>query len=413
VLSAVGCGGGDEPTVTPVEDSSVDTATHDDTKTTDTLVADSFVADTYVADTSVADDTFVPDTFVADTTVADTTVEDTAVMDTTVADTSVADTFVADTSVADSGSDTTTGSCSGEGFAATGTSFALPTAYTGAWFNDLSGSTSCGSSYSRPAYQVFDIDGDGKQDLVIMDSCTTGSDVGNTRWLVHKNNGAAFVGASVDWALPTAYTGAWFNALSGSTSCGSSYSRPAYQVFDIDGDGKQDLVVMDSCTTGSDVGNTRWLVHKNNGAAFAGTSVDWALPTAYTGAWFNDLSGSTSCGSSYSRPAYQVFDIDRDGKQDLVVMDSCATGSDVGYTHWLVHKNDGARFAASSTSWCLPTAYTRAWYNALSGSTSCGSSYSRPAYAVLDVDGAGRIDLVVMDSCDSGSTVGNTTWLVH
>jgi len=243
----------------------------------------------------------------------------------------------------------------GSGFAATATDFALPTAYAKGFFNDLTGDTYCDSTngYARPKYTVVDLTGSGKPALVVMLTCSgtlAGSDatVGKAKWWVHANTGTGFA-AATDFALPTGYAKGFFNALSGDTYCNSTngYARPKYEVVDLAGNGKPDLVVMLTCSgtlagTDPDVGKTKWLVHGNTGAGFADTATTWCLPGGYAKGFYNALSGDTYCDSTngYARPKYRVTDLVDTPRLEAVVTLTCSgtlAGSDpdVGKTKWL------------------------------------------------------------------------------
>ncbi len=244
----------------------------------------------------------------------------------------------------------------GTGFANTATDFALPTGYAKGFFNDLAGDTYCDSTngYARPKYTVVDLTGSGKPQLVVMLTCSgtlagTDANVGKTKWWVHANSGSGFATTTTDFTLPTGYAKGFYNALSGDTYCDSfnGYARPKYDVVDLVGNGKPDLVVMLTCSgtlagTDPDVGKTKWLVHGNTGTGFANGATTWCLPAGYAKGFYNGLAGDTYCDSfnGYARPKYRVADLVDAPRLEMVVTLTCSgtlAGSDpdVGKTKWL------------------------------------------------------------------------------
>jgi len=341
------------------------------------------------------------------------------------------------------GSDPAVGKTSWRVYAHAGNGFAasfdwpLPQDYAKGYFYGLSGDTYCDSynGYGRPAYQVMDLDGDAKADLLVTRTCSTlaGSDptVGVAAWRLYKGTGAGFSTSPGNWPLPQEYAKGYFFGTSGDTYCDSynGYGRPAYQLADMNGDQKLDLVVTRTCSTlaGSDptVGVTRWRVYLNTGTGFAATPVDWALPQEYAKGYFNDLSGDTYCDSynGYGRPAYTTVDVNGDHRPDLVVTRTCSTlaGSDpaVGVSRWRVYLNNGTGFFATPIDWALPSGYAKGYFYALSGDTYCDSynGYGRPAYETLDLNGDQRPDMVVYRTCStlagSDPGVGVAYWTVY
>ena len=331
----------------------------------------------------------------------------------------------------------------GTGFAQTATDFALPTGYAKGYFNDLDGSSNCDSynGYARPSYHFTDINGDARPDMVVTYACGSSTlagadpDVGKTKWKVHLNSGSGFAQTAIDWPLPTGYAKGYFNDLDGSSNCDSynGYARPSYRFTDINGDARPDMVVTYACGSSAlagadpDVGKTKWWVHANTGSGFA-AHTDFALPAGYAKGYFNDLEGDSNCDSynGYARPTYRFVDLNADSKPDMVVTYACGSsalaGADpnVGKTKWWLHANTGSGFAAH-TDWNLPTGYAKGYFNDLTGSSNCDSynGYARPTYRLADLDGNGKLDMVVTYACGSSAlagadpNAGKSYWLVH
>ena len=107
------------------------------------------------------------------------------------------------------------------------------------------------------------------------------------------------------------------------------------------------FVVVDDCDTSTTVGKDHWLVYRNTGSGFAASPTSWALPTVAGGVFNWGLATYDMC------PTYSTFDIDGDGKADLVIPDDCDASSTVGKDHWLVYRSTGSGFAASPINWSM------------------------------------------------------------
>jgi hypothetical protein len=262
------------------------------------------------------------------------------------------------------------------------------------------------------AWSVVDMDGDGKPDLV-RTGISTDATVGNARWLVHENQGNGF-GPAQDFALPAAGGSAdkvAFRTLSGDAFLPKD-AYHAWAVVDMDGDGKPDLV-RTGISTDATVGNTRWLVHKNEGNGF-GPAQDFALPAAGGSAdkvAFRTLSGDAFLPKD-AYHAWAVVDMDGDGKPDLV-RTGISTDTTVGNARWLVHKNEGNGFGPAQ-DFALPAAggsADKVAFRTLSGDAFLPKD-AYHAWAVVDMDGDHKPDLV-RTGISTDTTVGNARWLVH
>lgn len=214
-------------------------------------------------------------------------------------------------------------------------------------------------------------------------------------------------GVAADHGLPGDYPPEAFDALGSAGDCAAGSAEPSYGLVDLDGDALVDLVVTDNCVDPA-VGEERWLLYRNDGTAF-GPAAAWSLPD-YGPEAFEHLTGTGSCGSGDLKPSYGLVDLDGDGLVELVVADDCAD-DDVGRSAWQVHRNTGAGFAAEPEIWSLPD-YGPEAFEHLAGPGACGDGELKPAYALLDLDGDERLDLVVTDNCYSES-LGRSHWLVH
>ncbi|MBZ0235016.1 MAG: VCBS repeat-containing protein [Deltaproteobacteria bacterium] len=206
---------------------------------------------------------------------------------------------------------------------------------------------------------------------------------------MHRNHGAGFDATPTPWQLP----------YPEHVELCDVPAFVKYTHIDLDGDRRPELVFTGSCTS-DEVGVSRWIVNRNLGTSFAASGESWPLPG---GQAFYDLHRRVA-------PSHMTSDVDGDGRPDLVVLSRA--GTDLGTTRWLYHRNTGAGFAPAE-DWCLPGGYGDDAFASVPHE-SCGTFPYKPAWTLLDVDGAGPRELVVAHRCDaSGSTVGIDRWLVH
>ena len=300
----------------------------------------------------------------------------------------------------DGGSDAgTTPTC--PAFTSPPLTWGLPPAGTAATFTTTD-TIACPGGSSSPRFSLIDLSGDGRDDLVVTGSCSgTGTGVGFSRWELYLNTGAGFATSPASWPLPSGYA-LGFHDLE---TTGCSGSSPRWRIFDIDGDERPDLVIPRRCDGTGMVGTTHWLVHRNNGAGFDDAASMFTLP-AYGGG-IPDVEGRTCVGASQR---WTLLDVDGDGDPDLVVTHLCVSPGGVGTTRWLVHRNDGTRFASAATDFTLPSGYRAASF-VVADSESCPLGDS-PRFATTDLDGDRLPDLVVTSLC-SGGAIGRMHWAVH
>ncbi|HTJ43843.1 MAG TPA: hypothetical protein VL463_17170, partial [Kofleriaceae bacterium] len=161
---------------------------------------------------------------------------------------------------------------------------------------------------------------------------------------------------------------------------------------DLDGDRAADVVVTSACADGA-VGTSEWRV---KGAS-------WALPPGFAARAF----WGTSNDDCNAGPRYVLADLTGDLRPDLVVTSACDQ-STLGTDHWDVYANTGAGFASTPISWPLPSFGARAFDHA--HSDACGTA--APIFALEDLDGDHRPDLVVTSACDQ-SSLGTDHWNVY
>ena len=270
------------------------------------------------------------------------------------------------------------------------------------------------------AWTLVDADGDRRPDVVVTSSCTDAT-VGTTRWLVLPNTGAGF-GAAVPFALPANFASGAFAALESDAPACSPGPRPAYAFFDVDGDAKPDLVMTATCDDAS-IGTTAWRVHKNVGGGVAAQPTRLALPTkpaVSIGAFTSPTGSAGACGAGRFVPRWSLVDLDGDLTPDLVVTGVCADPT-VGATSWLFYRNAEGSFADAPARIAMPVIVgaPAAPFASLSSEPSCANANNananangQPGYALVDVDGDLRRDLLVTRACGDVTT-GVTRWLVY
>jgi hypothetical protein len=280
-------------------------------------------------------------------------------------------------------------------FAATASSWALPDYGTLA-FSRFDQPDSTG----HPASFVWDLDGDGFEDLVIA-TVEGDANVGRTHWKVHRGSASGF-GSATTWSIPAAPTcAATLDGPDNAFDCdGDGPADFNYALRDLDGDGKADLVI----SVGS--GLAGWGVGKNTGTGFAALTT-WSLPPSLR---TEDLVVPYATPSTWTGCyAYGLYDLTGEGREDLVIADDC-TDQDVGVTHWNVYAGGSAGFAADPLPFALPAGYDPdAFDHPERPSYECSASSEDFRIGVHDADGDGQNALVIFEDC-ADPIVGTTAW---
>lgn len=176
------------------------------------------------------------------------------------------------------------------------------------------------------------------------------------------------------------------------------YPPVRYSLLDLSGDTRSDIVVFhDDCD--SAVGETRWDVYVASDSGFAAAPSSFSIPPARCQVPFD------ASGQVYPPVRYALLELTGDSFVDLVVYtDECDTA--VGKTHWDVYPGSASGFAASPQSFAIPPARCQVSFDEL------GQIYDPLKYALLDLTGDARADLVVYDDqCDT--QVGTSRWDVY
>ena len=204
--------------------------------------------------------------------------------------------------------------------------------------------------FSADAMVAGDVNGDGKADLVVASLCASNSNCSSGSVGILLGNGDGTFPAAVNY--------------------GSGGSLPLSLVLgDVNGDGKLDLIVANQCASKTNCPND--------------TSTVGML-----GVLLGNGDGTFQPAVSYSSGGYRAYavalgDVNGDGKLDLVVVNSCVSGGNCanGLVSVLLGNGDGT-------------------FQPAVGYGSGGSMAQ--SVAVEDLNGDGKLDLIVANYCGSG-----------
>ena len=212
-----------------------------------------------------------------------------------------------------------------------------------------------GVSYGVPGSNAFsivaaDLNGDGKLDLVVSEQCSSSNNCNAGSVAVLLGNGDGTFQSAVSY------------------NSGGLYAF-GVAVADLNGDGHPDLVVSNYCISNSNCtyGTVDVLLGIGDGTFQSAVSYN--------------------SGGYYSR-FVTVADLNADGKPDLIVISQCNNynNCDMGSVGVLLGNGDGTFQTASSYSAGEQSAYSA---------------------AAADVNGDGKLDVIVADQCDYSSECGN------
>ncbi|RZK30783.1 MAG: VCBS repeat-containing protein, partial [Hymenobacter sp.] len=316
----------------------------------------------------------------------------------------------------------------GSGFATAAINWALP---SGGYINghDYSFNTLENNTYSQ-IWSVLDLNGDNKADLVVLteNGFVFGTATSSTGryWRVYLNTGTGFATTAISWTLPLGGHGTFtsggvgggtvyfysFDWLAGTGA--SQTGAQSWAVRDLNGDSQPDLVILTEQGINYNepfgTGTSRsWKVYLNAGTGFSSTAITWPLPAGglidfATGHLysFNALAGAGSALTG--NQAWAIQDLNGDTRPDLIVLsEGNGTYNDVFGTgtsrYWKVYLSTGSGFATNATTWALPpggyTDSAHAYSFALLASANYSSTIGSQTWAVLDINGDTKSDLVV------------------
>ena len=204
-----------------------------------------------------------------------------------------------------------------------------------------------------------DLNGDGRLDVVVADECLSTTDCRGFIGVLLGNGDGTF-------QKPVLYYSGGYEALS-------------LKVADVNGDGRPDLLVANSCTQDSSC---------SSGGGVVGVLLGNGDGT------FQPASSFATGGNGATSLA--VGDINADGKPDVVVTNSCPTNgctSGIGVVGVLLGNGDG--------TFLSPALYSSGGYKANS-------------VTIADFNGDGNLDIAVLNNCadSSCSTTGTVAVLI-
>ncbi len=281
-------------------------------------------------------------------------------------------------------------------------------------------------------WRLVDLDGDGARDLVITAAAYKSGDGFVTRtsgfpqasfWEVHRGGPGGFA-APAAWMLPQG-VGLLGRGLVDLEGAPTDVSDHGWALRDLDGDARPELIV--TSIGGFDgkilpLGNDaapRWDVYRNTGEGFAGEPVAWSLPPAPDGPRILVVEGADPAPGGL---AWSVVDLDIDGFADLAItgrvpIQGFRVPGFPDSPHWEVHRGGPTGFSDVTTTWEVPQGGGK--YSGFAAPAGGGAADGDELWALLDLDGDGRRDLVVtgaqVDDADGAAafTDGGAHWRVH
>ncbi|MCY0991408.1 VCBS repeat-containing protein [Nannocystis sp. ILAH1] len=263
-----------------------------------------------------------------------------------------------------------------------------------------------------------DVDGDGRRDLVVTGVRANKAEVvplgwpDAPRWDVYLSDGSRFAAEPQAWALPPGNDAGFFHHVDGAPLAPNA---PAWSLLDLDGDGWSDLVVSGRVSGQRHVSpgfpdSPFWEVHRGGATGFDAPLTVWSLPPG--GGATTGFAGLTGVAEAAGDQLWALLDLDGDRRLELVVtgqLDDVAAGPGAltreGAPGWAVYPAGPTGFELSPRTVALPPAGggtgERGYYAVRGGQDGAGSSsapYDATGWELLDLDGDGRLDLVVTNT---------------
>lgn len=298
------------------------------------------------------------------------------------------------------------------------------------------------------SWNLMDMDGDGKSDLVVTAQLQAGvvscfSPGAGPYWKVYLNTGTGFSTNAINWNLPnggklSGGTTYGYNATFGTANTGENSGSQSWSIWDVNGDKKPDLVVTaqlqaSKVTCFSPGSGQYWKVFLNTGNAFDNTTTNWSLPNGGklnggTTFGFDQVFGTALSSDNTGSQSWSVTDMDGDGKSDLVITAQLQGGNVTCFSpgssqYWKVFSNTTNGFATAPTNWSLPnggkiSGGVTYGFNSITGLASSSDNTGSQSWNVLDLDGYAAPELVVTSQLQGGNVTcfspgNNQYWKVY
>lgn len=272
----------------------------------------------------------------------------------------------------------------GSGFSSAATTWNIPNFHNNSADLDAVGGAT---------HAVVDMNNDGLVDLIDGQQTGTTSVWGYTGaqryWKVYLGTGTGFNSTAIDWNIPNFHN----NSADLDAIASGSHS-----IMDMNGDGFIDIVDAQQTGTASVWGYTGaqryWKVYLGDGTGFSSSATTWNIPNFHNNTADMDAIGSATHG---------VYDMNGDGKLDLVDGQQTGTASVWGYTgatrYWKVYYGTGSGFNSSAVTWNVPNFEDNSGdLDALAGA----------GHSMVDMNGDGNVDLVDCQQNNTSSVWGYT-----
>jgi hypothetical protein len=324
----------------------------------------------------------------------------------------------------------------GSGFASTPTNWSLPnggklSGGTNYGYDNFSGIASSTDDTGSQTWAVMDMNGDSKPDLVVT-AQLQGGDVTcfspglNQYWNVYLNTGSGFSNLPIMWSLPnggklTSGIIYGFDHVAGTALMFHNTGSQTWNIMDIDGDKKPDLIVSAQLQGGyvtsfSPSFNQYWKIYLNTGSGFSSAPTNWNLPnggklTSGITYGYNGISGYAFTSDNTGSQTWALVNMTGDSKPELVITSQLQGGDVTCFSpglnpYWIVYDNSGTGFS-SQTNWSLPLGgkinnAVIYGYNSLAGMASTSDNTGSQTWSVVDFDGDSYPELVVTAQLQGG-----------
>ncbi len=215
-------------------------------------------------------------------------------------------------------------------------------------------------------WYLIDMNGDSKRDLIVYKENQAGifsvpGTSGNRYWKVYLNTGTSFVTSPLNWTLPL---GGYITAVGNESYVDVSRNNTTnneidgsqlWNLIDMDGDAKTDLIVFQEKQTGifsvpGTTGNRYWKMYQNVGTGFNVSPISFSLPadgyiTATGNESYIDIILTSGSGNAIDgSQLWFTIDMNGDAKRDLLVYKEKQGGTfsvpgNAGNRYWKVYLN--------------------------------------------------------------------------